>query len=82
MLGYLTAKEALAEGFTHHGSYYGIPLWITDCDHSPMVAAKWAPMEFVMDIAHFVEQSLFPLLHPGEEPRFMFQIREPIDGPE
>lgn len=28
MLGYITEKKAKTEGFTHHGSYYGIPIWM------------------------------------------------------
>ena len=74
MLGYMSAKEAKGNGFTHHGSYYGIPCWIAP-ESGFMVATKWAPMEFVMSIAHVIEQFLFPIIRgPDAEPAFMFKL--------
>lgn len=35
MLGWMTEKQAKQNGFTHHGSYYGIPLWMSDDDQQP-----------------------------------------------
>ena len=54
-LGYMTALDALSEGFTHHGKMYGVPCWIGEPDHpAPMVAAKWAPMELVISLGHML----------------------------
>ncbi len=75
MIGYMTKKEALAIGFTHHGSYYGIPIWISD-ETYPMVAAKWAPMEFLISTFHVLEGLGHLVTH--NEPGFMFQIKDPI----
>ena len=77
MLGYMTKKEALAGGFTHHGSYYGIPLWIGDPEGKFMVATKWAPMELLMTAAHYIEAFLEMVFFPDEEPGFRFWV-----GPE
>ena len=82
MFGYMTAREALAAGFTHHGSYYGVPCWIGGLDTPPsewlMVATKWAPMEYVMTFFHHVEGTLRPLLFPDDEPAFQFKVMQPI----
>jgi hypothetical protein len=75
MLGYMTKKEALAIGFTHHGSYYGIPVWITE-DYFPMVAAKWSPLEYVMTLFHYVEAFIQSL--SMEDRGFMFHVGPPI----
>jgi hypothetical protein len=80
MLGYMTAKEAVANGFTNHGKYYGIPVWIADDEEGLMVAAKWAPMEYVMTAAHYVEGFMRSVLFPDDEPAFQFLVGQPIEG--
>jgi hypothetical protein len=81
MLGYMTAKQALASGFTHHGKYFGIPLWVGNPDDpngGMLVAAKWAPMEYVMTAFHYVEGFMRSVLFPEDEPMFQFLIGQPI----
>lgn len=78
MLGYMTAKEAVAHGFTHHGKYFGIPLWIAP-DKDFMVATKWAPMEIVMSLAHYVEGFLRSVFFPDDEPVFQFLLGQEIE---
>ena len=78
MLGYMTKKEALREGFTHHGSYYGIPLWIGDPDGEFIVATKWAPMEYLMSAAHHIGALLTAAFFPDEEPAFRFLVGKQI----
>lgn len=77
MLGYMTAREAKRQGFTHHGKYYGIPVWIGDPHGHCMVATKWAPLEPLMTLWHHVEG----LIHfmRGTEPSFMFLVGREID---
>ena len=77
MLGYTTAKKAKEAGFTHHGSYFGIPCWIAP-DKGFMVATKWAPMEYVMSAAHVVEGAVRAFLYPFDEPCFQFHLGEEI----
>lgn len=77
MLGYMTKKEALTLGFTHHGSYYGIPIWISD-DDIPMVAAKWAPFELVISVVHYIEGFMWPVFFPHEQPGFQFYYKDSI----
>lgn len=76
LLGYMTAKEALKNDFTHHGSYYGIPCWIVP-NHDFTVATKWAPMEWVMTAFHVIEGFLRSCYFPDDEPGFQFLL-----GPE
>lgn len=81
MLGYMTTKEAKAHGFTHHGKYFGIPVWLGDPDGGcPTVATKWAPMEYVMSAAHVIEGAIRALM--GMEPCFQFLVTRPIDAAE
>lgn len=78
MLGYMTAKEAKAVGFTHHGKYFGIPCWIAP-DNGFIVATKWAPMEHVMTVAHYIEGFFRAVFFPHDEPVFQFLLGEEIE---
>lgn len=79
MLGYMTAKEALQNGFTHHGKYFGIPCWIAP-EKDFMVATKWAPMEYVMTAFHHIEGFLQSVFYPDDEPGFNFMLGEEIEN--
>lgn len=78
MLGYMTEKEALLKGFTHHGSYYGISLWVLP-NEAFVVAAKWGPLEYLMPITMAIEQIIVGILYPDQEPSFMFKTGKAID---
>lgn len=79
LLGYMDAEHAVAVGFTHHGKYFGIPVWIAP-DKDFMVATKWAPMEYVMTAAHHIEALLREVFWPEEEPIFQFLLGPEIEG--
>ena len=79
MLGYMTEKQALSEGFTHHGSYYGIPLWINPYNGFE-IATKWMPMEYVMTAFHTIEQMLRAVFYPNDVPVFQFTLGRKIDS--
>lgn len=78
MLGYMTEREAKQDGFTHHGNYYGIPVWIGDPHGEFRVATKWAPFEYLMTLAHVIEGFLLDMFYPEDEPAFRFVIKKPI----
>lgn len=82
MLGYMTEKEALKAGMTHHGSYYGIPLWMGEIDSdAPFVFAKWAPLDLLIGLFSMIEGLIFPLVHgPDAEPMFMFKLKGKISA--
>lgn len=77
MFGYITKEEARSAGFTHHGLYYGVPIWISD-DACPMVAAKWAPMEFMITVGHYIEHFM-QSLHPDCDRGFLFYYGKRIE---
>ena len=79
MLGYMSAKQAKAQGFTHHGKYFGIPVWIGNPGEEMMVATKWAPMEYLMTVFHVIEGVMRDLLHPEDEPSFQFLVGAEIE---
>lgn len=73
MFGYMSAKEAKAQGFTHHGKYFGIPVWLGNPEQEGMaVAAKWAPMEHVLTLFHYIEGFMRAVLFPDDRPVFQF----------
>lgn len=55
---YMTQEEALANGFTNHGSMFSIPCWVTDDDFAPMVAPKFAPLELWLSTCTFAVQMM------------------------
>lgn len=71
MFGYMTKNEAVAHGFTHHGWYYFLPIYIaTDI---PMVAVKFLPLDFMFDWLLWLECHLNI---EGEIPNFT--VGDPI----
>lgn len=76
-LGYMTESQAVSEGFTHHGSYYGIPVWMSD-EEIPMVATKWRPLEPLMTLFHYVE-GFVQMLSGEDENYFMFVQKRKIE---
>ena len=74
LFGYITRAAAVAEGFTHEGTYYGIPVWVEDPHGEMIVATKWAPMECLMPLFHSIEGICHTLR--GTEPTFMFRVWE------
>lgn len=78
VLGYMTAKQAKEYGFTHSGSYYGIPIWMGCMDQAdgPMIATKWEPMEYLMSLFHHIEGICHAIR--GSEPSFMFVVKDEI----
>ena len=79
MMGYMTAKEAKARGFTNHGKYFGLPIWIGDvASDAPIVAAKFAPLEFLLDAWPYINGFLQGLFFPDDEPMFRFLVGKPI----
>lgn len=73
----MTKKEALLNGFTHHGSYYGIPLWINP-NNDFVVATKWLPMEYVMDLVHVIEYIVQDVFYSDIDHFFSFNIGKEI----
>lgn len=52
---YTSAKEAKALGFTHHGSLYGVPVWIDPDPHDFKVAVKCIVFEPLVDLIEVME---------------------------
>ena len=76
--GYMTAKEALGNGFTHHGTYFGIPLWVAPENPDFPVAAKWAPMECIVTAAMLIECTMRSCFFPDDEACFQFGVGKKI----
>lgn len=72
--GCITAAEAQARGFTHHGKYYCIPVWLAPENPDFPVATKWAPMEYVMSMFQYIEGFMRSILFPDDEPCFQFVV--------
>lgn len=83
--GHVTAAEARSMGFTHHGSYYGIPLWLGNVA-SPveplMITVKWQPLDLLLTPFHCIEGAVQALMYPDDPPFFQFKVGAEIDGEE
>jgi len=80
VIGYTTRTEALAHGFTHHGSYFGIPVWIGDLESDGLlVEPKHVALEPLMTLFHWIEQTMHALLYPDVPPVFQFKVKGPIE---
>ncbi len=66
MLGYMSKKKAIEEGFTNHGKYYGIPVYIRN-DVEFEVNAKWYPMNYLVEFLAYLEMLLGPYVRPEQE---------------
>lgn len=73
---YMTRKRALAEGFTHEGTHYGIPIWFRFDGEGAEIAAKFAPLDFALELLGYLHQFFNMLL--GEEYDFAFLVK-PIE---
>lgn len=74
---YMTQREALSNGFTHHGRMFSIPCWVTDGD-CPMVAPKFAPLELWISVCTFAVQVMGAL---GLDAAFPIHIGPRIEVP-
>jgi len=55
----VSAEQASAAGYTHHGSLYAIPVWLADPDaDDPTVEAKWPPLSLVMMALLWLESNM------------------------
>jgi len=79
MLGYMTKSEAVKAGMTHHGSYYGIPVWIAPERPDCLCCAKWRPFDYLMILFHYIEGFMRSVLFPDDYPMFQFTIKKPIE---
>lgn len=73
----ITKEQALEIGFTHHGSYFGIPLWMTDSEQ-PFITVKFSCMNSTFDMANQIEGFLFHLFWPEEVRVTTFKIGRKI----
>lgn len=78
MLGYITARKALEIGMTHHGSYYGIPIWMSLYDPELQITAKWKPLDWLIPVISGCENLIRPLVFPDDAPCFQLKVGEKI----
>lgn len=71
-IGYITKKKALALGFTHHGSYWGIPVYMDNDEYCPLICAKWIPLYCIFPLVETIEYILFFIVFQHEETYFRF----------
>lgn len=69
-------KKAKEEGFTHYGSYYGIPVYLSEIEsEAPVMAVKWNGFDFLLDMASHIEWIVSSTLYPDAELSFMIKIK-------
>lgn len=77
---WMTRKSALAQGFTHEGWHFGVPVFCEYDDRDPeamgMVVAKSWPLEWVITAGAAMLQLVNSSREPGDELWFGFHIRQ------
>lgn len=78
MLGYMTRRQARAEGFTHHVRLFGlIPCYykgdLDDPNDCPVLATKWEPMEHVARLLAYLWVFVWEMTQ-DDEPQFGFRV--------
>jgi hypothetical protein len=81
VMGYMNAEEAKAAGFSHHGKYYFLPIWMGDIDADdfdggPLIGAKVSWLDWMLPVISVVENTL--QLLTGSELGFNFRVMQPI----
>lgn len=75
---YTTKAQALAEGFNHEGTHFGVPVWAEYDDASGemgIVAAKCGALEWALTVGAILTQAVNAFREPGDEFMFAFCIR-------
>lgn len=78
-LGFITEGEALELGYSHHGRYYGLPVWlgdIVDIDDwgGPSMTAKCRWLDWLLPVIARVEVAIY------QDQCFKILIGKPIDN--
>lgn len=76
----MNAAKALAEGFTNHGKYFGIPVWLAEEGDGLRVAAKWPLGDALITLAATIEDFLREAFFPERPPMFQFWMGPKIEG--
>lgn len=77
MFGWVSEKMAKDEGFTHHASYYGVPIYWRNDDNA--VWCKHPALDILFDVAGFFEGLIRPVMFPDEQPCFQFRMVKKIN---
>lgn len=75
LLGFMTEQKAKELGFPHHGSYFGVPIYISDPYGECMVTAKHPLLDPLFDLMGVLEGIFRPLVHPENPDVFQFKLK-------
>ncbi|MGY3961417.1 hypothetical protein [Aeromonas popoffii] len=75
LLGFMTEQKAKELGFTHHGSYFGVPVYIGDPYGQCMVTTKHPILDPLFDLMGVLEGIFRPLIHPENPAVFQFRLK-------
>ena len=77
-LFWISKRQAIAEGFTHEGTHFGLPVWCEYDDATGdmgVVAAKVPALELVLSLGAAFTQLCNSMREPGDEFMFAFRIK-------
>lgn len=74
MLGFMSKQEALSLGYTNHGKYFGLPVYLADDGPGLMVTAKCKWLNWAVDVIATVEGILRDTFRPQDPPGFQFWV--------
>lgn len=79
MFGWMTEREANKVGMTHHGSYYGIPLYMNDDQDIPTIYGKHVLYDYLIILATMFEDIIRVTMFPEDEPGFLIRRGKKIN---
>lgn len=76
---YKTKKQLLAEGYTHHATLWGVPVYVGDIDSDAPITmtANFIP-DWVLTAADWVIFTIHSIVNPHDDLPFMFKIKGKI----
>jgi len=79
VIGYKSIAAAIEmEVFDHHGSYYGVPIYLGDIGGNHYTMVKWVILEPVFDLFEMIEPTMRRMIYGEGSECFQFTVGKPI----
>lgn len=80
LIGYKSVSVAKGmEVFDHHGSYYGVPIYMGDIGGQTYTMVKWVIMEPVFDLFEMLEPIMRRIFYGEDNVCFQFTVGKPFN---
>lgn len=77
---YITKRQALASGMTHHGRIFGVPAWVRETPYGLDGAPKFLPLSLWCWLADWLYEAVTWFMPTDRYIEAPLRILRPIDG--